>query len=81
VLVFYGAGDEAWRRSLQSDLRKAKAYRNGRPLLAQFTYLHEPPTAAKAELIDLDESYLINGLSGFSETALTPFLKALEGKG
>jgi hypothetical protein len=81
VLVFYGAGDEAWRRSLQSDLRKAKAYRNGRPLLAQFTWLHEPSTAAKTELIDLDEACLINALNGFSEAALAPFLKALEGKG
>jgi hypothetical protein len=78
VLVFYGAGDEAWRRALNSDIRKAKAYRNGRPLLAQYTYLHEPATAAKQELIDLEESCLIDCRNGFSETALSAFLAALE---
>ena len=33
VIVFYGAGDESWKRAVDSDLRKLAAYRGGKPLL------------------------------------------------
>ena len=32
VIVFYGAGDESWKRTVESDLRKMKGYRGDRPL-------------------------------------------------
>jgi hypothetical protein len=78
VILFYGAGDEAWKRSMESDLKKSNGYRGGKPLLASFTYLAGPATADKKDLIELEEPYLINGLQGFSETEIEPLLKALQ---
>jgi hypothetical protein len=38
VILFYGAGDEAWKRTVDNDLKKMPGYRGGKPLLA----LHVP---------------------------------------
>jgi hypothetical protein len=78
VIVFYGAGDEAWKRTVENDLKKMKAYRGENPLLASYTYLAEPPTADKKDLIELEAPNLINGLEGFSEAQMTPLLSALQ---
>lgn len=78
VLVFYGSGDEAWRRSVESDIRKIKGARADRPLSADYIYLAEPATGDKKDLIELEEADLVNGLDGFAESSLTAFLAALE---
>jgi hypothetical protein len=70
VLLFYGAGDEAWRRAICNELKKMAAYRQGKPLPAVFTYLAEPSTSDKEDLIDMKRPNLINGISGFAEAAL-----------
>ena len=31
VVVFYGAGDAAWKRTIDSELRKLAGYRGGKP--------------------------------------------------
>jgi hypothetical protein len=80
VLVFYGAGDEAWKRSVDAELRKAPSYRAGKPWTASYTYLSEPATEDKKELIHLEESNLIDGLSGFSTAAFEPFTRALQAR-
>jgi len=82
VLLFYGAGDEAWRRAVRSQLRKSAGYREGRPLLADFTYLAAPPTAAKADLLDLDEVHVLDALDGSppEDERLEPFLTLLEAR-
>ena len=77
MLVYYGEGDEAWKHTVESDLRKMKGYRGEKPLLAAYTYLADPPTADKKDLIELEEPNLINGLEGFSEAAMQPFLDRL----
>ena len=79
IVVFYGAGDEAWKRSVNSDLRKLPTYRGSKSLLANYTYLAEPTTSDKSYLIDLEEPNLINGLGGFSDSLLEDFLKKLGG--
>jgi hypothetical protein len=76
LLLYYGAGDEAWKRTLDSELEKMKEYRGGKPLLARYLYLASPVTADKRELIELEEANLINGLEGFSEATMEPFVKA-----
>ena len=81
VILFYGAGDEAWKRSIGSELKKATAYRSAKPLLANYIYLAEPATASKQDLIDLEESNLINGLQGFSDAEMLKFMSVMEGKG
>lgn len=77
VLVFYGAGDEAWKRTIDNELMKMAAYRGGRPLLANYTYLAEPQTEDKQDLIELGEAGVITGLAGFEAAALEDFCQAL----
>ena len=76
VIVFYGAGDEPWKRSTDNELKKMKALRGG-AALASRTYLAEPPTSDKHDLVDMDESGLIDGLNGFPEPTLTQLVVSL----
>ena len=80
AVVFYGAGDEGWKRSVDAELRKAAGYRSSKAPLAPYTYLAEPATNDKTELVDLEEPRLIDCLTGFSEAALADFVKAATGK-
>jgi hypothetical protein len=70
VMLFYGAGDEAWKRAIDGELKRMPGYRGGKPLPAIHTYLAEPRTDDKTDLIDLEERGLINGLDGLPEEAL-----------
>ena len=80
VIVFYGAGDDAWKRSIDADIRKSPGYRTNKPPLAPFTYLADPSTADKTDLVDLEEPRLVNCLQGFSEGALSEFVSTVTGK-
>lgn len=77
VLLFYGAGDESWKRSFDMELKKLPGYRDDRPLLAQSTYLSEPRTVDKEDLIDMEEPYLIEGFAEFHADSMDEFLQAL----
>lgn len=77
VVVFYGAGDEAWKRTVDSDLKKIAGYRDGRPLLAQCTYLAAPMTADKQDLVDMEEAGLVQGTDDFDPAAMTVFLQSV----
>jgi hypothetical protein len=79
VLLFYGAGDEAWKRTIDAELKKMAGYRSGKPLPARFTYLAEPRTSDKDDLIDMVEPGLIDGLGGFAEAALAKSMQAVAG--
>jgi hypothetical protein len=81
VLLFYGAGDEAWKRAIDNELKKMAGYRGGKPLPARFTYLAEPRTSDKEDLIDMEEPGLIDGLGGFAEAATAKFLQAVNKPG
>jgi len=81
VLLFYGAGDEAWKNAIDSDHRKIRAYRGARPLPARFTYLAEPITNHKQDMIDMEEAALINGLAGFDGASMGEFLEAIRSAG
>ena len=81
MILFYGDGDEAWKRSIGSELKKAGAYRGAKPLLASYIYLAEPATESKTELIELEEPNLINGLQGFSDAEMLKFVTAMDGRG
>lgn len=74
VVLFYGAGDEAWKRTMDNELKKMPGYRGGKPLLAIYTYLADPKTSDKQDLIDMEEPNLINGLEGFSEAEMAAFV-------
>jgi hypothetical protein len=79
VMMFYGVGGEAWKRTVESDLKKMKGYRGEKPLPSTFVYLAEPATDDKKDLIDMEEPNLINGLEGFQPAPMKPFLDALGG--
>ena len=78
VVLFYGAGDEAWKRTIDNELKKMPGYRAGRPLLTSYTYLSDPKTSDKEDLIDMEEPNLINGLEGFSEAGMAAFVRAMD---
>lgn len=79
VLLFYGIGDEAWRRSIDDELKKMPGWRR-KPLMAKGLYLAEPRTDDKQDLIDMEEPGLIDGQgSDLPESALTAFLRRAEG--
>jgi hypothetical protein len=77
VIVFYGAGDEAWKRTVDNELKKMPGYRGGKPLLATYTYLAAPETSDKEDLLDMEEANLINGLEGFSAAAMDAFMQTM----
>lgn len=77
VILFYGAGDEAWKRTAETDIRKTKAHRE-RPLDVVYTYLADPPTPDKRDLIELEEPNILRGFGGFDEDTMEPFLRALK---
>jgi hypothetical protein len=77
VLLFYGAGDEAWKRAMDNELRKMSAYRDGRHLRASFTYLAEPSTDDKEDLIAMGEPHLIDGRGASAEAELSAFVEAV----
>jgi hypothetical protein len=81
VILFYGAGEEAWKRTLDNELKKMPGYRGGKPLPASFTYLADPKTADKEDLIDMEEPNLINGIQDFSEAAMAAFVQAMNPRG
>jgi hypothetical protein len=81
VILFYGAGDEAWKRTLDSELKKIRSYRDGKPLLACGTYLAAPMTPDKEDLVDMAEPHLINGLVGFPESQMADFVPILQSTG
>ena len=81
VILFYGAGDEAWKRTLDTELKKMPGYRSGKPLLASYTFLADPQSTDKEDLIDMEEPNLINGLGDFSDTMMTAFVQAMKSSG
>ena len=81
IILFYGAGDEAWKRTIDNELKKMPGYRSGKPLLASYTFLADPKTTDKEDLIDMEEPNLINGLGGFSETMMNAFVQAMNARG
>jgi hypothetical protein len=77
VILFYGAGDEAWKRTVDNELKKMPGYRGGKPLLATYTYLADPKTSDKEDLLDMEDPNLINGLEGFSAAEMAAFMQTM----
>jgi hypothetical protein len=60
---------------MDSELKKMAGYRGSKPPPTFYTYLAEPRTNDKDELIDLEEAGLINGLGGFVEETVAKSIK------
>ena len=82
VLIFYGAGDDAWKASVEDQVDKAAGYRATKRAPVTFTYLAGPTNGDKEYLIASasKEDNLIDGLSGFSPAALNDFINTVSGK-
>jgi hypothetical protein len=76
VLVFYGAAGEAWRRTVDSDVKK-NGYRREKPLSVSSVYLAPPANNDKSDLVEMEEANLINGLGGLDPAAMGPFVDAV----
>ena len=76
LLLFYGAGDEAWKRTTDSELQKRRGQRAG-AALPLFTWLDGPPSPDKDDLADLADAGLIDGRAGFQAALLQPLRAAL----
>ena len=78
ALIFYGKGDEGWKNAIDGDLMKSKAYRADKPPFKQLTYLAPPVTEEKREMLELQEPNLIDGLEGFSQSAIEALAQMLQ---
>jgi hypothetical protein len=81
LIVFYGSGDEAWKNTQDNELKKLPGYRCDKPLLGCYTYLAQPTTAKKEDLIDMEEDNLIDGLGDFSHEAMADFMRVVSPAG
>jgi hypothetical protein len=79
AMIFYGAGEEAWYRSVGMDLRRAPVYRDGRPLPPPLTYLAAPSSDDKDDMVDMEEPNLVDGREVFSAEPLLSFLQGITG--
>lgn len=70
IMVFYGEGEEAWRRSIDTELKKLPAYLEGRTMPPIHTYLAAPKTCDKEDMIDMEEPGVVNGIESLNEIAL-----------
>ncbi len=75
IILFYGAGDVAWKRAMENELRKIAGYRRGKAPPARYTCVAGETTPDKQELIDMEESGLIVALEGMADSALTDSVK------
>ena len=82
-MLFYGAGDEPWKRTIDGELKKMAGYRAGKPMPAVYTCLAAPRTNDKTDLIDLEEDpdRLIDGLDGLTDAVLAKCVLALKAGG
>lgn len=78
ILLFYGQGDEYWKRSKMSEIKKINSYQREKPLLTTYTYLADPDSIDKIEMIELGMENVINGMGGFTPDLMNEFLKKLE---
>ena len=81
VVLYYGAGDEGWKRTIDSELKRMPGYRGGRSPPIRCTYLGEPRTSDKEDLIEMEEPGLIDGLDGFAKDALDGIIEAVRTAG
>jgi len=68
---------QAWKRTIDNELKKMPGYRRGKPSVC-FTFLADPKTTDKEDLMDMEEPNLIDGFGDFSDTKMTAFVEAME---
>lgn len=77
IMVYYGAGDEAWKRSVDTEIRKLRGYSGKAGETQCFTYIAAPDACDKQDLVDMEETNLINALDGDDAHAMNGWLKGI----
>ncbi len=80
VLVFYGAGNEAWLRRKLTEIQKSPGYGRTKPLPEVCICLIPPETPAKARF-RTHHALVVPQWKGCDAAALEPFLAALRARG
>lgn len=81
VLVFYGAGGEAWKRTTDNELKKQLGLLFGRRTPPVWTVLAEPDSSDKDDLVDMEEPNLIDARHSLDAAQIQPMLDALAALG
>ena len=50
-LVYWGSADEGWLEPVLTELKKAKGFRKGKPILSKAIFLADPPTVEKRDFL------------------------------
>ena len=66
---------------MDGELRKVAGRRGGHSRVPSLTYLADPWTGAKQDLLDMEGPYVIDGRGEFSEAALESFLQTIKANG
>ena len=77
IILFYGEADEAWRATTENELTRLGGMRESATSQKKFTYIAGPESTDKAEMMEMGEENLIDGMSGFSDEIMADFLTAL----
>ncbi|MBC7779269.1 MAG: hypothetical protein H7125_04115 [Proteobacteria bacterium] len=77
VILFYGAGDEAWKYHQENELRKMAGLHVSHSAPPVHLYVSAPASPDKELLVSLQEPNLIDGSGGLAVEALAPFIAAL----
>ncbi len=68
VVIYYGAGTDSWKQSIDSDVEKAKGRRAGSKTQAVLNWIAAPSTFDKEDLLGLgDPASLIDGRQGVTQ--------------
>jgi len=76
VLLYWGAGSEAWLDSKRRDLKKARGDRAGRGFASTAVYIGDPQTDAKEDF-ETRELLTITAGGEFSPASLSDFLRPI----
>ncbi len=81
VILFYGAGDEYWRDSIDNELIRMEGFRDDKPPLVRYTYLAGPLTEDNEddkEFLLETEDNVMDGRDGFPEAMMDSFVNAVQ---
>jgi hypothetical protein len=80
VVIYYGAGSEAWLREKIRDLRKARGLGRSRPFSPQCIYIAPQPTETKQSYIN-PEFIVMRNSGVFHPDDLAPFMEQIADAG
>jgi hypothetical protein len=77
LVIYYGAGDATWMYYQQTELKKLRGLRVGLPPQARLIIVAGPLSDDKELILSMADGEVLGASSGWSETALQPFLRRL----